>query len=142
MASRETARVWRWKRGTAGAFYPCCFFFFYYCTVSMYSDPPPPPFHPRSLTQAQLSWLSCTNRPSVAELWPWRIPPVFPGGWTGWWMEESRPGEPLLYSSLHHLLLLAVFLLTNLIHGEDLFVCLTECIRSSVVFRDTVCHLR
>lgn len=97
------------------------------CTVSVQTDsspshpsrPPPPPL------SATISSLSCGDRPSVAELPPYTVPPVFPGGRTGWWMEESRPGEP----PLHPLLLLQK---SDSQRGKDPFVCHTKFLSSSV----------
>lgn len=72
---------------------------------------------PSCLMSAAISLLSRGGRPSVAELPSYTVPPVFPGGWTGWWMEESRPGKPPLHPLLQK---------SDSLAGKDPFVCHTE----------------
>lgn len=82
---------------------------FYLCMLTLHSSP--------------LAWwvqpflCCCGGRPSVAELPSYTVPPVFPGGWTGWWMEESRPGKPPLHPLLQK---------SDSLAGKDPFVCHTE----------------
>lgn len=94
------------------------------CALLLYSkcaeSPSKPPLLSPRWVQPFLCCLVVTDQ-AWLKLSPCTVPPVFPGGWTGWWMEESRPWEPP-----PHPLLLSLLQKSNSPRGGDLFVCHTE----------------
>ena len=94
---------------------PVSLFMYSKCADSPSTPPPLPP--PLLTLSAAISLPPCGDRPSVAETPSVHFPPpVSPGGTTGWWMEESRAGEPPLHPLLHILLLLLLLLF---LHKSD-----------------------